>query len=114
MNITDEYVQEQIGKGKRYCVSFLIEGPKYRDYPAEQIEENHWAHLRYLFSLQEAGKLVVNGPMSDHAMIKGLSIWDTADLDEVRTLLSNDPAVQAGRFLVEVFPYFSIPGSMLP
>lgn len=114
MEITNESVRAQVAKGKQYCVSFLIEGPNYRSFPPEQLEENHWAHLRYLFSLKEAGKLVVNGPMSEHADIRGVSIWNTNDVEEVRTLLNGDPAVQAGRFTFEVYPYFSMPGSALP
>ncbi|HYM20864.1 MAG TPA: YciI family protein [Candidatus Kapabacteria bacterium] len=113
MEITNEFVREQITKGKKYSLVFLIEGPNYKTYPPDKLEENHWAHLRYLFSLKEQGKLLVNGPMMDAGKIHGMSIYDSANKDEVRGYLEADPAVQAGRFTFEIYEYFSMPGSTL-
>ena len=113
MMITDEFVAEQLKKGKGYTLSFLIEGPNYRTYPEADLQENHRAHLRHLFELKQSGKLLVNGPLMGHGNIRGVSVWSSTDPEEVRGFLSDDPAIKAGRFVFEVYPYFSMPGSTL-
>ncbi|MBS1903755.1 MAG: hypothetical protein JSS75_08640 [Bacteroidetes bacterium] len=111
--ITNDYVKAQVAKGKGYTIVFLTAGPHRHDYPQDKLEENHWAHLRYLFSLKEEGKLLVNGPVTDHPGIFGMSIYASSDKDEVRSYVEADPAVQAGRFSYEIYSYFSMPGSAL-
>ncbi len=112
MIVTDEYVQSQIAKGKRYTIVFLIPGPHYHE-QREAPDLLHAAHLRYLFSLQEEDKLLINGPLAPGSAIVGISIYNSHDLDEVRNWVEADPAVQAGRFIYEIYPWFGIPGGRL-
>lgn len=113
MRITKEYIQSEIARGKNYTVVFLTAGPNRSAYPAEKLEENHMAHLAYLFALKEEGKLLVNGPVTDNPNFLGMSIYASSDKEEVRALVEADPAVIAGRFSYEMYSYFSLPGSTL-
>lgn len=67
-----------------------------------------------MFELRKRGILLINGPVIDDPVLKGVSIFDTTDLEEVRRLSESDPAVQAGRLVFELYPWFGIPGDGLP
>jgi hypothetical protein len=58
--------------------------------------------------------LVINGPVLDDPELKGISIFDTTDEEEVRRLSEGDPAVKAGRLVYEIYEWFGIPGDGLP
>ncbi len=114
MQITDEYVSSQIATGKQYILVFLIAGPNYESYPSELLDENHRAHLRHLFTLKSEQKLLINGPLGkENKRIRGLSIYNSSSIEEVQTWVEADPAVIAGRFTYEIYPWFGIPGGTL-
>lgn len=62
----------------------------------EQADSLQDAHMEYLASLHETGALLAAGPLLDDHY-RGLVIMSVTS-DEARELLSNDPAVRAGRF----------------
>jgi hypothetical protein len=68
------------------------------------------AHLSHLADLHDAGHLVAAGPLSDERF-RGLSIL-RVDVEQARALKESDPAVQAGRFSVEVMPWMVPAGAM--
>ena len=71
-------------------------------------------HLRYLLQLRAEGKLLVNGPVIEDPELKGVSIFNTTDREEVRRLSDADPAVKAGRLVYEIYDWFGLPGDGLP
>ena len=111
--ITSEFIQAQIAKGRKYTMIFLKEGPN-RSQGEEEAEELQMAHLKYLFGLRQKGLLVINGPLLTHPEIRGVGIYATEDMEEAKRLAEQDPAVKAGRLVVEANQYFSLPGSALP
>lgn len=111
-DITTEYIQEQISKGKKYTLVIKRIGPK-RDQPEKEAQEIQAAHLRHLFTLKEQGILLVNGPLLDHPEIKGIGIYNSSDKQEILDLASQDPAVKAGRLVNEAYEWFGIPGDTL-
>ncbi len=111
--ITDESMQKTIASGKTYCARIYKAGP-YRNQPKDEVEQIQLAHQRYLFQLRAEGKLVINGPVIDDPELKGISIFNTADKEEVKRLSDGDPAVQAGRLVYEIYVWFGIPGDCLP
>jgi uncharacterized protein YciI len=113
LEITDEFIQQTVASGKRYCI-FLYKAGPHRDQPPAEADEIQMEHLRYLFRLRAEGKLVINGPVTDETELKGVGIFNTADTEEVKNLLAADPAVKAGRLIYEIYPWFSIPGDCLP
>jgi uncharacterized protein YciI len=113
IHITDEIVQNRIATGRHYCLGLYKAGPR-RDQPPEEQKQIQAAHLRYLFQLRADGKLLISGPVLDDAVLKGVSIFNTTDIEEVKRLSEADPAVQAGRLVYEIHPWFGIPGDSLP
>ncbi|HET8580664.1 MAG TPA: YciI family protein [Nitrospiraceae bacterium] len=111
--VTDEFIQKTIASGKEYCLRIYKAGPC-RNQPNDEVEQIQAAHLRYLFQLRAEGKLVINGPVLDDPELKGISIFDTTDKEEVKRLSDGDPAVKAGRLVYEIYGWFGIPGDCLP
>jgi uncharacterized protein len=112
IQITDEIVQNRVATGRQYSLRLYKAGP-HRDQPPEEQKQIQAAHLRYLFQLKAEGKLLISGPVLDHPVFKGVSIFNTTDIEEVRRLSEGDPAVQAGRLVYEIYPWFGIPGESL-
>jgi len=77
------------------------------DHPPELDEDAstalHHAHLAHLAGLIDRGIIAANGPLRDQSdeTIRGMSVW-TVGPEEARRLAESDPAVQAGRFRVDV------------
>lgn len=61
------------------------------------------AHFQYLKRLLGEGKLILAGPCEDASM--GLAVFETADEDEARAIVAEDPAVTSKVFTCEVKPY---------
>jgi uncharacterized protein len=63
------------------------------------------AHMTHLAELHEAGHLLAAGPLLDpEKPFRGLAILNV-DVARARELTQADPAVQAGRFSVELLPW---------
>ena len=76
----------------------------------DPLQARHIAHIRWLGA---SGATVAAGPVDDNSDILGFSIFRTATLDEARALAEADPAVCAGRFVVELHPWM-VPAGTLP
>jgi uncharacterized protein YciI len=91
---------------RTYTFVLLRRGPAWT---AEQtpetrkIFEGHMANIR---AMAKVGKLVLAGPFDapadDPTAYAGLFVLDVGSEAEARALLAGDPAVQSGRFLVEL------------
>lgn len=99
---------------KKYFVAFLRRGPVWtaeRTPEATRLGEGHMAHIR---KMHAAGKLVVAGPFevdaSEKGALAGIYVFDVATLEEARALVGEDPAVQAGRFVPEILPWWGPAG----
>jgi len=66
--------------------------------------------MSHLADLHEAGHLLASGPLSDEKF-RGLSIMNV-EPERARELKEQDPAVQIGRFSVEVIPWTVPAGAM--
>src|ERR1043165_177802 len=94
--ITTEYINEQLAKGKQYTLVIKKPGPK-RHQTEHEVEEIQLAHQKRLFTLREDGMLLLNGPLLDHPEIKSIGIYNSTDKQKVFELASQDPVVLAGR-----------------
>jgi uncharacterized protein YciI len=78
---------------------------------SKQIFDGHMANIR---AMGKAGKLVLAGPFDapadDKAAYAGLFVLDVASEAEARDLLAHDPAIQAGRFVVELRSWYGPAG----
>jgi uncharacterized protein YciI len=73
----------------------------------ERLQEAHLAHIRRMF---DEGDLVIAGPFTDDGDIRGVFIFRTGTLEEAQALAAADPAVRAGRLIVEIHPWMVPPG----
>jgi uncharacterized protein YciI len=84
------------------------------DYPDGDLDRIQVEHLAYLASLRAAGYIVTNGPVVEQpdASLRGLAFYRTGSLERARELAEADPAVRAGRLVVEIMTYYCTPGTM--
>ena len=57
---------------------------------------------------------MTNGPVADQpdVSLRGLAFYRTGSLSESRQLAEADPAVRAGRLVVEIMTWYCQPGTM--
>lgn len=95
---------------QKYFIIFLKKGPN-RDQTEEEAKKIQAEHLAYLGGLYEKGILNLNGPVGDGGEIAGISVYSTPTLEEAVKLAEADPAVKAGRLVVEARPWWLAKGS---
>jgi len=95
---------------QKYFIIFLKQGPN-RGQSPEEAEKIQAEHLAYLGGLYKRGILNMNGPVGDGGEIAGISVYSTATLEEAVELAEEDPAVKAGRLVVEAHPWWLAKGS---
>ncbi len=90
---------------KRYVMAFLKRGPN-QSQSKEEAERLQRAHLDNIGKLAEQGKLVVAGPFLDNGEIRGIYIFNVTTIEEAEALTKTDPAIQAGRLVMELHPWY--------
>lgn len=77
---------------------------------AMQIQTGHMAHIN---KMAADGKLNIAGPCLDDSDLRGIFILNVTSLEEAKALTEADPAVKAGRLIMEVHPWMSQKGASL-
>lgn len=95
---------------KPFVMAFLKAGPNRDSVTAEKLQR---AHLDNIFRLAKEGKLVVAGPFTDDTELKGIYIFNVSTLEEAKKLTETDPAIKAGRLIMELHPWYGPAGLML-
>jgi hypothetical protein len=108
--ITDELMRQRISATKNYCLVILKAGPKKHEEGAETII---WEHGRRNFALRAEGVLSIVCPVSDGSNVSGIGIFN-APVEEVKKIMDEDPAVQAGVLIYETHACRGFPGDSLP
>lgn len=96
---------------RKYVVAFLKRGPN-RTTDKEKAAALQRQHLDNIHSLAEQGKLILAGPFMDDGELRGIYLFDVADLEQARTLTETDPAIQAGSLILELHPWYGPAGLM--
>lgn len=96
-----------------YQLAFLLAGPNRQAEQAEakRIQEAHMAHIR---RMAEAGKLVAAGPFVEEQRLRGIFVFKMDSLEEAKALAQQDPAVQAGRLVLDIHPWLVADGVLPP
>ena len=81
---------------------FLNENPDKPDLHRQKVDSIQRAHLENMSNLAREGKLLVAGPFEGGG---GIFILDTKIYAEAEEWVMSDPAVQAGRFRLELLPW---------
>jgi hypothetical protein len=97
-------------KTKEYSIVLLKPGPEPDQAGADKII---WEHGRRNFSLRADGLLSIVGPVTAEGGLSGLCIFNMS-MDETKKIMDDDPAVMAGIFVYETYPWRSFPGDSLP
>ena len=97
----------------RYTISLLLLRPDAPSLTDEQEAELQDAHMAHLSDLHDAGHLLAAGPVLGAAdrELRGFSILQV-DPGRARELEEQDPAVRAGRYRIEVYPWVLPAGLM--
>lgn len=96
-----------------YFICLLRKGPAWTAEESPELERLQAAHMAHTLRLMESGKTIASGPVDDASDIRGFSIYRTATLAEAQALAEADPGVRAGRFVVELHPWWA-PAGRLP
>ena len=92
-----------------YVMAFLKEGPN-RGQDSIEAAALQKAHMDNIGRMAELGKLVLAGPFLDEGDIRGIYIFDVATVEEAEELTNSDPAIQAGRLVMELHPWYGSAG----
>lgn len=97
---------------KQYFIVFLKKGEN-REQGQEEAAEIQKNHLNHIQWMSDQGYLDMAGPFGDDGEIRGILIMRVPNLARARELASMDPAVQAGRLIMEIHPWWAAVGSSL-
>lgn len=95
----DEYGMRQ------YIMANLIAGPN-RDQEPEEAARLQRAHLDNINRMAAEGKLVLAGPFMDSGEVRGIYVFAVETVEEAEALTNSDPAIQAGRLIMELRPWY--------
>lgn len=90
---------------KRYVIALLKRGPN-QNQDSVEVARLQRAHLDNIGKLADARKLVVAGPFMDDTDLRGIYIFDVETVEEARKLTETDPAIKAGRLVMELHEWY--------
>lgn len=100
------------GEMKTYYMVFLKTGPN-RTHDSLTTAKIQEAHLAHIDKLAQEGKLDIAGPFLDKGDLRGIFILNVPTLEEAKKITEEDPAVKAGRLVMEIKPWYSAKGAKL-
>jgi uncharacterized protein len=93
-----------------YVVGMLARGPKWTAEVTPETKKIQEGHMANIQRMADTGKLIVAGPFSgNNENYRGMLIFKTT-LEDARQMVAQDPAVKAGRLVLELYPWFAAKG----
>jgi uncharacterized protein YciI len=89
-----------------YQLAFLLKGANRKaddDPETQRIQAGHMAHIR---KMAEAGQLIAAGPFMEDQALRGIFVFKLESLETAKAVAAQDPAVQAGRLVLDIHPWF--------
>ena len=86
-------------------IIYAVEGRDELD--TAEIDRIQSAHLANIRRLADEGKLLLAGPFGHDGDMRGLFFFDVPTMEEAEALVASDPAVQAGRLRVDLYPWWA-------
>jgi uncharacterized protein YciI len=90
---------------KKYVMAFLKAGPN-RNQDSATAAKLQAAHMANIVRMADAGELVIAGPFLDGGDVKGIYIFNVETIEQAKTLTETDPAIKAGRLIMELHPWY--------
>lgn len=95
-----------------YYFGLLKKGPAWTPEQTDETKKIQEGHMANIHEMAKKGKLVLAGPFIDGGDNRGVFFFRTESLEEAQELCSHDPAIQAGRLVVELHPWMIAKGSL--
>lgn len=93
-----------------YYLGLIHKGPNWSPEETPERLAIHKGHMENIERLGKEGKLVVAGPVIDDGDLRGIFVYKVATIEEAKALAATDPAVKAGRLVVEIHPWMVMKG----
>jgi uncharacterized protein len=90
---------------RRYVMAVLKAGPN-QGGDAEEVAEIQRGHMAHIRQMVADGKMVLAGPFLGGGEMRGIFVFAVDSVDQARELTEADPAVQAGRLVMELHPWY--------
>jgi len=90
---------------RQYVMAFLKAG-SVRSQDAEEAARIQAGHMAHINKMAEEGYLVLAGPFLGGGDIRGIFLFDVDSLEKAKELTEADPAVQAGRLVMELHLWY--------
>lgn len=97
---------------KQYFLVLLKKGP-IRNHDSTTAAALQKGHMENITRLYNEGKLDLAGPMGHDGDLRGIFVFNCATYEEVLMHCNTDPAIKAGRLVVEIYPWWAGKGSVL-
>jgi uncharacterized protein YciI len=95
-----------------YQFGLLRKGPKWTPEPTEETKRIQEGHLANITRLADEGKLAMAGPLeaAKGSDLRGVFVFKVASIEEARALTASDPAVKAGRLVIDLYSFLGTSG----
>ncbi len=90
---------------KHYVMALLKKGPN-RSQDSITAANIQAGHMKNIERMAKEGTLVVAGPFEDDWDVRGIYIFNVATVEEAQKLTATDPAIVAGRLVMELHPFY--------
>jgi uncharacterized protein YciI len=90
-----------------YQVAFYRKGPAWTPSTTPEHQKLQAEHLAHIGKMADTGKLIIAGPFTDNGDLRGMLIFRIESPEEAKALAEQDPAVKAGRLVLEWHPWFA-------
>jgi uncharacterized protein YciI len=94
----------------RYVFGFLRRGPSWTAERTARTDSLQRGHLENIGRMAEEGVLIGAGPFADRGDPRGVFIFRPDSISRIRALAERDPAIRAGRLVLELRPWSGPPG----
>lgn len=115
ISVYDSLLAKEVGADdygmRQYVFAYLKAGPN-RDQDSLEAVQLQRAHMDNIGRMAREGKLVLAGPFMDDYEVKGIYIFAVETIEEAEALTNSDPAIQAGRLVMELHPWYGSAGLM--
>ncbi|MGB0952694.1 MAG: YciI family protein [Planctomycetota bacterium] len=116
---TPETAEEEAMAMQRYWFGMIYPGPRYHDdVDPEELATIQAGHMARIGELADSGEMALAGPFEVDPEAErpfvGLFLYDVETREEAEALAASDPAVQAGRLVVEVHAWWGVSGLTYP
>jgi len=93
-----------------YTFGILRKGPKWTAESTPETQKIQEGHIANIVKMNKDGYLVVAGPLQDGGDMRGLFIFGKGTRDELMAMINRDPAVKAGRLVVDLMNWYAAAG----